>query len=295
MIEGRLVPRTPSVVDILIDEQAYYQFVDSVIASLSQALDMLWELLESIPTALSAFFRDWSWVNAVISEPYRTEYGQYRGTTLKVIPARLPALDQNLITGQFVVDQINSGHKPDKEWIERAKGIWLEEDYKNRKEFRSLVHYLARDVLARTIDEDRWMDVSPEAFENASRASDRLILLIKAYDKSFDTEKKWDMADNPSWQNVDNIINEAAFYASWTLRILSWASMYTGVLAPVALVLSKAGDIVDIGGAMLQAGISYTLTLPEINGIVEAVPLLTAMMHHADMASEITYDGNILN
>ena len=103
VIEGRLVPRTPSVVDILIDEQAYYQFVDSVIASLSQALDMLWELLESIPTALSAFFRDWSWVNAVISEPYRTEYGQYRGTTLKVIPARLPALDQNLITGQFEI------------------------------------------------------------------------------------------------------------------------------------------------------------------------------------------------
>lgn len=295
LTESGLVSKTTSIVDILMDEQAYNQYIDSMIASLGQVLDTLWELLERIPVALSAFIRDWSWVNAVVSEPYRSEYAQYKGMTLKVIPARAPELDQSLITGQFVVDEVKAGHQPNKEWVERAKGIWLEEDYKNRKESRSLVQHWARDVFVRSVDEDRWMDVSVEAFEKASLASDRLITLIKAYDVSFDAEKKWDMAGNPSWQNVDNIINEVAFYTSWTLRILSWASMYTGVLAPVALGLSKAGDLVDIGGAMLQAGVSMTLTLPEINGIVEAVPLLTAMMHHADMASEVNFDENILD
>lgn len=293
--EGGPASLTPSIVDILLDEQAYDQFVDRTMASLSQVLDSFWGLLERIPTALSAIFRDYSWVDAVVSEPYRTKYAEYKGTTLKVIPTRLPPQGQNLITGQFAVDLVKAGQKPDKEWIERAKGIWLEADYKERKEFRSLVQHLGRDLLSRTVDEDRWMDVSPEAFEKASNASDRLISLIKAYDVSFDNEKKWTMADNPSWQNVDNIINEVAFYASWSLRILSWASMATGILAPVALGLSKAGDIVDISGAMLQTGISYALTMPEINGIVEAVPLLTAMMHEADMGSEVIYDGNIID
>lgn len=172
-----------------------------------------------------------------------------------------------------------------------SKRYLLDEDYKNRKETRSLVKHWARDLLERTVNEERWMDVSLEAFEKASMSSDRLIALIKAYDVSFDEEKKWDLAENPSWQHVDNIINEVAFYVSWTLRILSWASMYTGILAPVALGLSKAGDIVDIGGAMLQAGVSMTLTLPEINGIVEAVPLLTGMMHHADTESGINFEG----
>ena len=139
------------------------------------------------------------------------------------------------------------------------------------------------------------MDVSPQAFEKASLASDKLISLIKAYDISFDDERKWQMEGNPSWQNIENIINEVSFYLSWLLRILSWASMYTGVLAPVALGLSKAGDILDIGGAMLQAGISVTLTLPEINGIVEAVPLLTAMMHDTNMNSGMSFDGDILD
>ncbi len=293
--EGGLATRTTSIVDVLMDEKAYNQFVDSMTASLGEVLDTLWELLERIPVALSDFLRDWSWVNAVVSEPYRTTYAEYKGMTLKVIPARVPELDQSLITGQFVVEEVKAGHQPDKEWVERVKGIWLEEDYKNRSETRSLVQHWARDVFVRSVDEDRWMDVSPEAFEKANMASDRLISLIKAYDVSFDAEKKWDMEGNQSWQNVDNIINEVAFYASWSLRILSWASMYTGVMAPVALGLSTAGELVDIGGAMLQAGISTTLTLPEINGIVEAVPLLTAMMHHADMASEVTYDDNILD
>lgn len=287
--------RTSNIVDILLDEQAYNQYIDSMVGSLGQVLDSLWELLERVPVALSAFFRDWSWVNAVVNEPYRSEYDQYKGRDLKVLPSRMPDLDQNLITGQFVVEEIKAGHQPDKEWVERAKGIWLDEDYKNRKETRSLVKHWARDLLERTVNEERWMDVSLEAFEKASMSSDRLIALIKAYDVSFDEEKKWDLAENPSWQHVDNIINEVAFYVSWTLRILSWASMYTGILAPVALGLSKAGDIVDIGGAMLQAGVSMTLTLPEINGIVEAVPLLTGMMHHADTESGINFEGNILD
>ncbi|MDD4295554.1 MAG: hypothetical protein PHC69_01180 [Ruminiclostridium sp.] len=295
VIEGGLIPKTPSLTDLLIDDSTYNQFIDSMISSLGQVLDTLWELLERIPATLSAFFRDWSWINPVVNEPYRTDYAEYKGRALKIIPTRLPALDQNLITGKFVVDEVKAGHKPIKELIERAKGIWLDEDYKNRNETLSLVKYWARDVLERTITEDRWMDVSPAAFEKASLTSDKLISLIKAYDISFDDNKKWQMTDNPSWQNIENIINEVSFYLSWLLRILSWASMYTGVLAPVALGLSKAGDVIDIGGAMLQAGISITLTLPEINGIVEAVPLLTAMMHDADMTSEVNYDGNILD
>lgn len=295
VIEGGIIPKSPGLLDLLIDDTAYYQFVDGMISSLAQVLDTLWGLLERIPAALSAFFRDCSWVNAVVKEPYRTDYMGYKGRALEVIPARMPALDQNLITGKFVLDEVKAGHKPDKEWIERAKGIWLDEDYKNRKETRSLVKHWARDVLERTAAEERWMDVSPQAFEKASLASDKLISLIKAYDISFDDERKWQMEGNPSWQNIENIINEVSFYLSWLLRILSWASMYTGVLAPVALGLSKAGDIVDIGGAMLQTGISVTLTLPEINGIVEAVPLLTAMMHDTDMNSGLSLDGDILD
>lgn len=293
--EGGLIPKSPGVLDILIDKEAYYQFIDNMISSLAQVLDTLWALLERIPPALSEFFRDWSWVNPVVKEPYRTDYMEYKGNALKVIPARMPSLDQNLITGKFVLDEVKAGHKPDREWIERAKGIWLDEDYRNRQETRSLVKHWARDVLERTIEEERWMDISFEAFDKASLASDKLISLIKAYDFSFDDDRKWQMKDNPSWQNIENIINEVSFYLSWLLRILSWASMYTGVLAPVALGLSKVGDLVDIGGAMLQAGISMTLTLPEINGIVEAVPLLTAMMHDASMSSTTNFDGDILD
>lgn len=293
--DGETPADAPGIVDILLDGESYSRFVDGMIASLGEAIDTLWGTIERIPTALSAIFRDWSWVNAVVNEPYRSDYAGYKGKALKLVPARIPQTDQALFSGKFVIDEVNLGRKPDREMIERAKGIWLDEDYRNRQETRDLIRHWAEDVLTRTVEEKGWTDASPDAMSQVVHAADRLIALIKAYDVSFDGERKWQLADNPSWQHVTNLINEGSFYVSWTLRILSWASMYTGVLAPVALGLSKAGDIVDIGGAMLQAGISTTLTLPEINGIVEAVPLLTAMMHHAAMTPDRTFEAKILD
>lgn len=294
IVKAQIVPSYNDFYKLAFDNEMYNQFVKEAISSISMVIDGIWDMMSNLPALLSEALRDNSWVDHRVNEPYRSHYSKYPHWVAECLPDKVPEPISDAFTGAFIIKEMEAGAKPTEEWVKRAESMWRAEDIKNRESIREQFLVLTRFVLETEPNGEEWLDTNLPSFEKAGNATDQLIQLIRQYDASFDDERKWSMEGNRSWQHVDNMINEIAFYSAWGLRIVSWISLYSGWFAPLSLPMSKIADTIDWGGALLQTGVSFFLTLPEINGIVEANPIAACMMHHSLVDKSAEYGDDIL-
>ena len=117
---------------------------------------------------------------------------------------------------------------------------------------------------------------------------------MKKYEMAFSEGFFVDPTNVATWQDVDNLINMMSFISSALAKVVAGVTLLTGYGAPIALVLSKIGDVIDLLGAGTQVIIAAFFTMPETNGLAEAVPLLTSMLHNGLSETDVVFEEKII-
>ncbi len=288
---GMLVP---DLADFVYDKEKFDAFVEGILDGIEDFYNEMMAYLRKIPEYLSEEIRNHSMIESVVRESYLNAYKSFNLNRREGIEPSLSISEANVFSGMSLVEDLDRGITPDKSTQEKMVKRWLEEDRSHRQNYNELIIDLGKSFIRSKPGEDYWLNLNVDAFKMANSESDRLIHLIKDYKAAFGMIKASDEA-NRSYQHIDNMISNLSLCVSWGARFLSWVAIYSGVLAPYGLYLSKFGDLVDIGGAGLQAGLSVFYTLPELNGIVEGIPVFAYMLHESGTKKETIIDGPILN
>ncbi len=150
------------------------------------------------------------------------------------------------------------------------------------------------------------LQYTKEPFESAAQAAGLLRARIDAYrdaledlDKSYlDMLRKYTVglggSGEVSYQHIENLLDWLFWLTGWVLRVVGCVAPASLIGAPTALVLVKAASLTDLAGASINLGISVYFTVPTLNGLTEAVPLLAAMLGHAAGESGVQIEEPIL-
>lgn len=235
-------------------------------------------------------------VKPVVSEVYRSRYANYMSKSRIVLEYEAAERASQLLSGSGLISIVKSGEKPSGNWHETQWREWSKMEQEQRRDFEDHIHSLARDCLRTDTDNAGWItSVSPDSFETVCKSIDQLILIMKKYETAFSEGFFVDPTNIATWQDVDNLVNMMSFLTSALVKVVAGVTLLTGYGAPIALVLSKIGDAIDLLGAGTQVIIAAYFTMPETNGLAEAVPLLTSMLHNGLSRENVTFEEKIIN
>lgn len=235
-------------------------------------------------------------VKPVISEVYRNRYANYLTNSDIKMNNEGSEISARALSGKELIALVQSGQKPPANWVDAQRQKWSGQDKKQKQAFEDHVRNLARDYLRIDTDNKEWVNnLNSDSFKTVCKGIDQLVSFMKDYEKAFDEGMFVSPTDISTWQDVDNLVNMMSFLTSTLVRVVSGITLLTGIGAPMALLLSKIGDIIDLLGAGTQVVIAAFLTMPEMNGMAEAVPLLASMLHNGLSATDAVFDENIIN
>ena len=235
-------------------------------------------------------------VSPVISEVYRNRYSNYlTGSEIK-ISSKGSEIAAGALSGKELITLIKNGEKPSENFVDAQSEKWAGQDKKQKQAFEDHVRNLARDYLRIDTGNKEWItSLNPDSFKTVCDGVDRLVAIMKDYEKAFGEGLFVTPTDISTWQDVDNLVNMMSFLTSTLVRVVSGITLMTGIGAPMALLLSKIGDIIDLLGAGTQVVIAAFLTMPAMNGLAEAVPLLASMLHNGLSSTDVVFDENIID
>lgn len=235
-------------------------------------------------------------VSPVISEVYRNRYSNYlTGSEIK-ISSKGSEIAAGALSGKELITLVKNGEKPSENFVDAQSEKWAGQDKKQKQAFEDHVRNLARDYLRIDTGNKEWItSLNPDSFKTVCDGVDRLVAIMKDYEKAFGEGLFVTPTDISTWQDVDNLVNMMSFLTSTLVRVVSGITLLTGIGAPIALLLSKIGDIIDLLGAGTQVVIAAFLTMPEMNGLAEAVPLLASMLHNGLSTSDAVFDETIID
>lgn len=267
---------------------------DSIKAMIESATEQLGVTFIEYIEAWDKKMKSETYVNPLVNELYRDKYANYLSGYNTKIDGKTPEKMANMMSGKALIRMVEIGEKPQANWHDTQFKNWSKEDVKRKLNFEDQLRNLGRDFLRIDTDDKEWgLKLSKESYQNVSISIDKLISIIKDYERAFDEGGFVDPFNIPSWQDMDNLVNTMSFWTATGVRVLAGATLITGVGAPLALMLSKTGDLIDMLGAVTQAVIASLLTMPETNGLMEAVPLLASMLHNG-LTEEVYFSETII-
>ena len=235
-------------------------------------------------------------VKPIISEVYRNRYANYLTNSEIKINYESSEIAVRALSGKELIALVQNGQKPSANWVDGQRQKWSGQDKKQKQAFEDHVRNLARDYLRIDTDNKEWINnLNSDSFKTVCKSIDQLVSIMKDYEKAFDEGMFVSPTDISTWQDVDNLVNMMSFLTSTLVRVVSGITLLTGIGAPMALLLSKIGDIIDLLGAGTQVVIAAFLTMPEMNGLAEAVPLLASMLHNGLSTTDVVFDENIID
>jgi len=234
-------------------------------------------------------------VSPVISEVYRTRYANYMSKDRITLENETSEKTAKLLSGSGIVSLVKKGEKPPQNWHETQWREWSKMEQEQRRNFEDHIRNLARDYLRADTDSAEWItSINPDSFKTVCESIDQLVLIMKKYEMAFSEGFFVDPTNVATWQDVDNLINMMSFISSALAKVVAGVTLLTGYGAPIALVLSKIGDVIDLLGAGTQVIIAAFFTMPETNGLAEAVPLLTSMLHNGLSETDVVFEEKII-
>lgn len=267
---------------------------DTLADILEKASEELKNSLFRFIDGFSTRLREDSNVNPVINEPYRSRFGTDPDLGELRLPPEASKSETDLLSGTELISLVQRYEKPPSDWEESRLKKWTARDRQNRKQLENHLKVLSSRLLRIGPEIAEWGKFSEDAFQNTLDAVRQLVSLIKDYEAALSEEMPVSASGTTTWANLDNLINSLSFWIATLIRVLSGLALLTGIGAPEALMLSKMADMIDLLSASAQVAVAAHLTMPELNGIIEAVPILALMMQSANIEEGLLFDEVIL-
>ncbi len=239
---------------------------------------------------LSHIVRECMYTNHQIVPEHLDRYADYclSRSDLDVQHLNTASLQKTLdiLTGRRLASRMSeAAYAPSQADKESQNNQWTELDNQNRMKIRNALVLMLRKALS----EKELLSLSYSDFQKACEASGGLTKRIREYFAAFeDVEKSYYDQFNQfilgngdrevNYQHLQNLIDWWLWTMAWSARIAESLLFMLGITAPAAIGMAKAADALDVANASIKLALSVLGQLPDVTGIIEAVPLLSSMM-----------------